>query len=233
MGIVSTSATFADDVYETLFVPDIDLPPRVVPPSKLEPECLTWEKMSREFYRVMGTDGPSHTTFFRYAGGKVKRPNILTERYVQEAIRKITVELVEREQSKTLGKRVEKEVRETEERFRNLVEHTNDILWELDKGGAYTYISPNVLDILEYSTEQLIGKTPFEFMPEKEAERVRQIFGKVVHKRKLFTSLQHKALCKNGKVILLECSGRPIVNREGTFQGYRGIDRDITKGGEK
>ncbi len=59
-----------------------------------------WEKMSREFYRVMGTDGPSHTTLFRYATGKVKRPNVLTERYVQEAIRKITVELGQKKKQK-------------------------------------------------------------------------------------------------------------------------------------
>ncbi len=69
-------------------------------------------------------------------------------------------------------------------------------------------------------------------MPEKEAERVGQIFAQIVQEGRLFTSLQHKALCKNGKVILLEGSGRPITNTEGTFQGYRGIDRDITKRGE-
>ncbi len=60
----------------------------------------SWEKMCREFHRVMGTDGPSHTTLFRYAGGKVKRPNVLTERYVQEAIRKITVELGQKKKQK-------------------------------------------------------------------------------------------------------------------------------------
>ena len=133
----------------------------------------------------------------------------------------------------TERKRMEKRLRETEERFRGLVEHTNDILWELDQEGAYTYVSPNVQDVLGYSPEHLIGKTPFEFMPEKEAERVGQIFGEVVQERTVFTSLQHKALCKNGKVILLECSGRPITNDAGNFQGYRGIDRDITKRAEK
>ncbi len=53
----------------------------------------SWEKMSREFYRVMGTDGPSHTTLFRYASGNVKRPHVLVEHYVQQAIDKVTVEL--------------------------------------------------------------------------------------------------------------------------------------------
>jgi len=53
----------------------------------------SWERMAREFYRVMGHQGPSHATLFRYASGKVKRPNVLTERYVQQAIQKVTTEL--------------------------------------------------------------------------------------------------------------------------------------------
>ncbi len=53
----------------------------------------SWERMCREFHRVMGYEGPSPTTLFRYARGKVKRPNVISERYVREAIEKVTVEL--------------------------------------------------------------------------------------------------------------------------------------------
>ena len=53
----------------------------------------SWERMCREFHRVMGKEGPSQTTLFRYAKGKGKRPNVVTERYVREAIHKVTVEL--------------------------------------------------------------------------------------------------------------------------------------------
>ncbi len=53
----------------------------------------SWERMCREFHRVMAHEGPSHTTLFRYASGKVKRPNVIAERYVQEAIEKVTAEL--------------------------------------------------------------------------------------------------------------------------------------------
>ncbi len=52
----------------------------------------SWERMCREIHRVMGEEGPSHTTLFRYASGRVKRPNVLVERYVQQAIDKLTVE---------------------------------------------------------------------------------------------------------------------------------------------
>ena len=196
-----------------------------------EKTSWSWERMCREFHRVMGEEGPSHTTLHRYASGKFQRRNILTERYVQEAIHKTTVELIQKELSESEAGRehTEKELQQTEVRFRNLVEQTNDILWEVDQNGAYTYISPNVQDILGYSPKELLGKTPFDFMPEVEAERVGQLFAQIVRKRTPFTSLQHKALCKNGKVILLECSGRPITNDTETFQGYRGIDRDITE----
>jgi len=53
----------------------------------------SWERMCREIHRVMGEEGPSHTTLFRYASGRVKRPNVLVEHYVQQAIDKVTVEL--------------------------------------------------------------------------------------------------------------------------------------------
>ena len=52
----------------------------------------SWERMCREFHRVMGYEGPSHTSLFRYACGKTKRPNVVIERYVQQAIQKLTGE---------------------------------------------------------------------------------------------------------------------------------------------
>jgi hypothetical protein len=44
----------------------------------------------------MGHEGPTHTTLFRYASGKVKRSHVVVERYVREATEKITAELSQR-----------------------------------------------------------------------------------------------------------------------------------------
>ena len=59
----------------------------------------SWERVCREFHRVMGHEGPSHTTLFRYSTGKVTRPHVVIERYIRQAIRKITVELSQKEDS--------------------------------------------------------------------------------------------------------------------------------------
>ena len=53
----------------------------------------SWERMCREMHRVMAEEGPSHTTLYRYAKGKgTKRPHAVTERYVRQAIDKLTAE---------------------------------------------------------------------------------------------------------------------------------------------
>ncbi len=53
----------------------------------------SWERMCREFHRVMGYEGLTPTTLFRYASRQTKRPNVITERYVEQAIHKLTAEL--------------------------------------------------------------------------------------------------------------------------------------------
>ncbi len=61
--------------------------------------------------------------------------------------------------------------RESEEKFRAIIETINELIWEVNAEGCYTYVSPRVRDILGYEQEELMGKTPFDFMPPGEAER--------------------------------------------------------------
>lgn len=53
-------------------------------------------------------------------------------------------------------------------RFQNLVETVNDWVWEVNQDGVYTYASPRVKDLLGYEPEEVIGKTPFDFILESD-----------------------------------------------------------------
>ncbi|MDD1685041.1 MAG: PAS domain S-box protein, partial [Methanoregula sp.] len=125
-------------------------------------------------------------------------------------------------------KRAEDALRESEEKFRALVESTSDFIWEVDAAGKYTYVSPQVRQILGYEPIELIGKTPFEIMPAGEAERMTVEFNRCVKSRLPIVALENKALKKDGSVVILETSGVVRIAKDGSFQGYRGIDRDIT-----
>jgi PAS domain S-box-containing protein len=119
-------------------------------------------------------------------------------------------------------------LRESESKFRSLVETTSDWIWEVDQEGAYTYASPQVGTLLGYKPEEVIGKTPFDFMPSDEANRVRSIFLASVTARKPLIAIENNNLRKDGRIVSLETSGVPIIDIQGNFLGYRGIDRDIT-----
>lgn len=126
-------------------------------------------------------------------------------------------------------KQAEEALRESEERFRNLVESTNDFIWEVDQNAVYTYVSPQIKDILGYEVEEVLGKTPFNFMPSDEACCVSELMSNRVALRQSITNLENTNIHKDGHIVILEMSGVPFFDKVGNFQGYRGIDRDITK----
>ncbi len=124
--------------------------------------------------------------------------------------------------------RVMEALGDSEERFRGLVETSSDWIWEVDANGAYTYASPKVKDLLGYAPEEVVGKTPFDFMPPEESARVGVLFADIVAARQPFERLENVNRHKDGRRVVLETSGVPILDRDGALLGYRGIDRDIT-----
>jgi len=119
-------------------------------------------------------------------------------------------------------------LRDSKLRYQNLVESTSDWVWEVDKEGRYTYVSPRIRDLLGYEPEEVIHKTPFDLMPPEEAERVGEIFATAVARQEPINSLENINLHKDGRLLILETSGLPFFDVGGEFLGYRGIDRDIT-----
>ncbi len=126
-------------------------------------------------------------------------------------------------------KLVERSLRESEERFRSLVETTSDWVWQVDENAVYTYASGKIRDLLGYAPEEVLGRTPFDFMPPEEARRLADIFGPIAAARRPFANLENTNLHKDGRLIVLETSGVPVFDSQGQFCGYRGIDRDVTE----
>ncbi len=123
----------------------------------------------------------------------------------------------------------EKALREGELRFRSLVEATSDWIWEVDVNGVFIYVSPKVKDLIGYEPEEVVGKTAFDLMPPDEAKRVSLLFADIVKSRKPFTTLEDTILHKDGRAVVVETSGVPVIDEGGNLIGYRGIDRDITE----
>jgi PAS domain S-box-containing protein len=129
----------------------------------------------------------------------------------------------------TERKKIEVACKESEERFRFLVESTSDMIWQVDQNAVYTYVSPKVKDILGYEPQEVVGKTPFDLISEDDTEKMAKAFAEIANKMEPFYGLENWNVHKNGSLVLLETNGVPILDETGQLAGYRGIDRDITE----
>ncbi|HBL76954.1 MAG: hypothetical protein A2W90_00690 [Bacteroidetes bacterium GWF2_42_66] len=131
------------------------------------------------------------------------------------------------ERSKTQQKNRELEI--SEARFRDIAMSSGDWIWEIDANSVYTFCSEKVEDILGYSPNEMIGKTPFDFMPETETGKVRDEFLQIVREQKPFRNLENWNITKTGRLICALTSGVPVIDGQGNLVGYRGTDTDITE----
>ncbi len=113
-------------------------------------------------------------------------------------------------------------------RFRDLVEITSDLIWEVDAEGRYTYFGPRVRDLLGYEPEELLGKTPVDLLPPEDRPQFEALFRAVRDAHQPVRSLENRNVRKDGRLVLLETNAVPFFDSSGRLQGYRGMDRDIT-----
>jgi len=123
----------------------------------------------------------------------------------------------------------EEALRESESKYRDLVETSNDWVWEIDPEGYYTYASQKVENLFGYTPEEVIGKTPFDLMFEEDIERITEFFKDMTKKPTPFTIPENRYLHKDGSLLVLEISGVPNFDSRGILVGWRGLVHDITE----
>ena len=129
----------------------------------------------------------------------------------------------------TERRQAQEALRQSESRFRDLVETTSDLVWEVNAEGIYTYVSPRVRNLLGYEPEEVLGKTPLDLLPPEDVPRFDALFRAVREERRPVRFLENTNVRKDGTYVYLETSAVPFFDSQGRLAGYRGMDRDITK----
>jgi len=123
----------------------------------------------------------------------------------------------------------QREIKAANDILNALIANMTDWVWEVDAGGCYTFCSPQVEGFLGYSAAEMVGKTPFDFMPPEEAERVGALFAEAMQRRAPVSNLENWNIHKDGRSVLFVTNGVPILDASGALLGYRGVDKDITR----
>jgi PAS domain S-box-containing protein len=122
-------------------------------------------------------------------------------------------------------KQIEETLRESEEKYRSLLEHAYDAIMIADFEGNLLEINQKAEQLLGYSKEELIGTNISRIHPEEELARILPAFREMVE-GKTHTLFDTKVLQKDGKTIPVDISGGAITY--GGRQVAHAIFRDIT-----
>jgi len=77
-------------------------------------------------------------------------------------------------------KNINEVIRDSEERFRQLIENTSDIISIVEPSGLIRYQSPSVVRVLGIDPTQMIGKRLFEFVHPDDQENMERLFAKLL-----------------------------------------------------
>jgi PAS domain S-box-containing protein len=129
----------------------------------------------------------------------------------------------------TSRKETEAAVRASEERLQSVISSMGGWVWETDEKGRCTYMSQKGVDLLGVPVEEVLGKTPYDFMAPDEAERVAAVASAIRGRKAPIVDLEYWVVGPDGARIDLLTNAFPILDEVGDLEGYRGVDRDITE----
>ncbi|MGB7788164.1 PAS domain S-box protein [Methanoregula sp.] len=121
-------------------------------------------------------------------------------------------------------RQAEAALQESEEKYRDLVENINDILYIVDIDGKISYISPMVSQF-GFTPDAVIGKPLMDFVVPDDSDRVRQRFVEI--RQGIIRPYEFRILDATGKLRWIRSSSRPVFDGE-QFLGLQGILTDIT-----
>jgi PAS domain S-box-containing protein len=104
----------------------------------------------------------------------------------------------------TERRRLEAEIRASEERFRALVQNASDVIAVLDVRGEFTSLSPSVRTQLGYQPEELVGRSGFDLVHPDDLPLVRQAFGSVLQRTNPGTPTEYRFRHASGKWVGVE-----------------------------
>jgi PAS domain S-box-containing protein len=125
-------------------------------------------------------------------------------------------------------KRMEKALRQSEERYRGLFENAHDIIYTQDLAGNFTSVNKVAESVTGYTRDEILRMNFAEHFSEEDAQKMRSMTDKKLSGEVDSTSYEISVRGKHGRIVPLEVS-TTLIYENGRPVGVQGIARDITE----
>jgi PAS domain S-box-containing protein len=129
----------------------------------------------------------------------------------------------------TQRKQAEEALQESEEKYRELVEGTDDLITRVDKDGKFIFVNYMSYKVFGLAPKDCVGKSAFDFIYPDDKERTRKWFDDVIAMHRTSGTSENRQVSQNGEIHYMLWTSNFLYDPYGNLIGVNGIARDITK----
>ncbi|MGB8317835.1 MAG: PAS domain S-box protein [Ignavibacteriaceae bacterium] len=126
-------------------------------------------------------------------------------------------------------KSAETALKQSEERYRNVVENIKEVIFQTDKNGLWTFLNPAWEEITGFSIKESIGINFLDYVHPEDRERNLQLFEPLINRKKDYCRHTIRYLTKDGGFKWIEVFARLTLDKNGDIAGTSGTLNDVTK----
>ncbi|HMA66376.1 MAG TPA: PAS domain S-box protein, partial [Desulfosalsimonadaceae bacterium] len=129
----------------------------------------------------------------------------------------------------TARKEAEEALRESEGKYRSILESMEDGYFEVDLTGNFTFFNDALCNIFGYSSDDLMGMNNRQYLSAENAKKVFDAFNRVYRTGRSYKAFNLELIRKDGSKRQVDTSVSLIQDAKGEPKGFRGTARDVTE----
>ena len=129
----------------------------------------------------------------------------------------------------TERERIKQELKESEEKYKTIIETIDDGYFEVDLRGNMVFFNEGMVKMFGYSPEEMMGMNNRKYQSEETAKKVYEIFNEVYRTGKPAKPFDWELIRKDGEKRYVDTSISLIRDSVGRGIGFRGVGRDRTE----
>jgi PAS domain S-box-containing protein len=143
------------------------------------------------------------------------------ERELREIAKQLLEQVKEREAA-------EQALRDSEERYRSLIDCANDIIYRCDPRGYFTFVNPVAGRVMQRDPSELVGMHFTELIAPSAKEDVVRFYAEQVASKRQHSYLEFPAVCGTGDTVWIGQNVQ-LLMQNGEVTALQAVARDITE----
>jgi PAS domain S-box-containing protein len=127
----------------------------------------------------------------------------------------------------TERKRAESMLLESEQRYRNIVDHAGDIIYRADAEGRFTWCNPTAVRLLKYSESELIGRSYLDLIRSDYRKTAERFYARQSFRKTPSTYFEIPIVAKDGSELWIG-QNTQVILKYSSVTGFQSVARDIT-----